>query len=221
MRGSCGPPPEASSISSGARRRCRAGDASDPSPDSAAADDERAAASSAGSAVQSGSRSRIAASVSDTVSPAKRGSPREHLVEHAAERPDVGALVDRLPARLLRAHVGGGPEDQPFARAADRHRRRLRRDPVAGVVTGDRFRQAEVEHLHDAVGRDLDVGRLQIAVDDALARAPPRAPRRSAARSASASSSGDAARARSGRPASRPRPARAPAPRTPSASSSP
>ena len=37
----------------------------------------------------------------------------QHLVEHAAECPDVRALVDRLPARLLRAHVGGRAEDRP------------------------------------------------------------------------------------------------------------
>jgi hypothetical protein len=30
------------------------------------------------------------------------------------------------------------------------------------------LRQAEVENLHDAVGRDLDVRRLQIAMDDPL-----------------------------------------------------
>ena len=35
----------------------------------------------------------------------------QHLVEHDAERPDVGALVDRLAPRLLRCHVGGGAED--------------------------------------------------------------------------------------------------------------
>ena len=40
-------------------------------------------------------------------------------------------------------------------------RRRRRR----GV---ERLRQAEVEHLHGAVRRDLDVGRLQVAVDDAV-----------------------------------------------------
>ena len=31
-----------------------------------------------------------------------------------------------------------------------------------------RLRQTEVEDLHDPVGRDLDIGGLQIAVDDAL-----------------------------------------------------
>ena len=44
----------------------------------------------------------------------------EHLVEHAAERPDVGAAIHRLPARLLRRHVGGGAEDD----AGLRHGRR-------------------------------------------------------------------------------------------------
>ena len=41
-------------------------------------------------------------------------------------------------------------------------RRRARR------VRVDRFRQTEVEHLHRAVGADLDIRGLQIAVDDAL-----------------------------------------------------
>jgi len=35
----------------------------------------------------------------------------EHLVEEHPEGPDVGALVDRLAARLLGRHVGGGAED--------------------------------------------------------------------------------------------------------------
>ena len=37
--------------------------------------------------------------------------------------------------------------------------------PASGV---DRLGQAEVEHLHRAVGADLDVGRLQVPMDDAL-----------------------------------------------------
>ena len=36
----------------------------------------------------------------------------EHLEEHDTERPDVGALVDGVPARLLRTHVGGGAHDE-------------------------------------------------------------------------------------------------------------
>ncbi len=35
-------------------------------------------------------------------------------------------------------------------------------------IGNGRLGQTEVQHLHDAGGRDLDVGRLQIPVDDAL-----------------------------------------------------
>ena len=37
-----------------------------------------------------------------------------------------------------------------------------------GLFPCKRLRQSEVQHLHLAVGRDLDVGGLQVAVDDAL-----------------------------------------------------
>ena len=50
----------------------------------------------------------------------------QHLVEHAAEGPDVGALVHGLAARLFRAHVGGRAEDH----ARLRHRRRRERRRV-------------------------------------------------------------------------------------------
>jgi len=35
----------------------------------------------------------------------------DHLVEHDAERPDVGPLVDRLALGLFRRHVGRRAED--------------------------------------------------------------------------------------------------------------
>ena len=38
---------------------------------------------------------------------------REHLIEHDAKRKDVGPFVNGLPARLLRAHVGGRPQNDP------------------------------------------------------------------------------------------------------------
>jgi hypothetical protein len=59
---------------------------------------------SAGSAVQSGSmqnrghrirRSRLT----------ERRVPSQHLVQHASERPDIGALVDSFSPRLLRTHI--------------------------------------------------------------------------------------------------------------------
>ena len=66
-----------------------------------------------GSAVQSALASRIAATASDTVSPVSNDcAAGQHLVEHAAERPDVGAPIDRLAARLFGAHVAGRAENQ-------------------------------------------------------------------------------------------------------------
>ena len=38
--------------------------------------------------------------------------PRQHFVEHDAERPDVGPLIRRLTARLFRAHVTGCPQNE-------------------------------------------------------------------------------------------------------------
>src|SRR6185295_18991707 len=46
----------------------------------------------------------------------------EALAEHAAQGPDVRALVDRPPARLLRAHVGDRAEDRAGRRVPSRDR---------------------------------------------------------------------------------------------------
>src|SRR5207247_8813090 len=77
-----------------------------------------------------------------------------------AKRPDVSSLVYRLPPGLLGAHIGGGSEDGAFDRLARNDRRRECR------VVGGRLREPEVEDLYHAVGRNLDVGRLEIAVND-------------------------------------------------------
>ena len=76
----------------------------------------------------------------------------EHLEQHAAKRPDVGALVDRLAARLLRTHVGGGAEND--ARAVSIARRSCvdAADAVEPPLSiCDRFGEPEVEHLDRAV----------------------------------------------------------------------
>ena len=113
------------------------------------------------SALQSGSSRRRAAATSDTERPREHRPAGQHLVEHAAERPDVRPRVD-VPARhLLRAHVAGGADDE--ADLGDRldgllhvalHRRRLG--------------EAEVDELHLTPGREHHVRRLEIAVDHAL-----------------------------------------------------
>ena len=77
----------------------------------------------------------------------------EQLVEHAAERVDVGLLVDRLAAGLLRRDVVARPHD----RARDRH-----------PVDVDRMGDAEVGHLRSAVGVEQHVLRLDVAVDEPL-----------------------------------------------------
>ena len=66
---------------------------------------------------------------------------------------------------MLRAHVNGRAEDEPFACAAHGVGRDVRARPAAGIG-GRRLGQAEVEHLHRAVGLHLDVAGLEIAMND-------------------------------------------------------
>ena len=82
----------------------------------------------------------------------ERAVPRQHLEEHRAERPDVGALVHDLAARLLRRHVRGGAEDHPGLRHCwRRDGRRLRQRVWAlRVASGfsrtlHRLREPEVQ----------------------------------------------------------------------------
>jgi len=95
---------------------------------------------------------------------AKRPDTRRHLVEHRAEGEDVGAGVHPLAPQLLGRHVGHRAEH--LSRARDR---------AAGGQRGldvrrpRRRRKAEVEHLHAALVAHHHVGRLQIAMNDALA----------------------------------------------------
>ena len=87
----------------------------------------------------------------------------DHLVEHDAEREQVGTMIDRHAERLLGAHV---------ARRAD-HLADHRRDGAAlggvGIGLGD-ARDAEIEQLGrlHLVG-EQDVRWLDVAMDDAVA----------------------------------------------------
>ena len=129
-----------------------------------------------GTSVRSGSFFSTPASVSDIDSPANSRPPRDHLPQHDAERPDVRALVRglalspaRAPCRLpcrrscRRASRPGWPSGS--ARSASC---RPPSQPARSMRAAERLRQAEVQHLHRPVVLHLDVGRLQVAVDDAL-----------------------------------------------------
>ena len=66
---------------------------------------------SAGTAVHAGSLFSTEASDVGDVFAVERAAPGQHLEQHDAERPDVGAAIDGLAARLLGRHVRGRPED--------------------------------------------------------------------------------------------------------------
>ncbi len=98
----------------------------------------------------------------DAALAAERQRAAEHLVEQDAERENIGAVIDRAAARLLRRHVGDGAEDDIGIGSGDR-------DGVA--LAGERrqqLREAEVDHLGVAVLGEHHVGGLEIAMHDAL-----------------------------------------------------
>jgi hypothetical protein len=76
---------------------------------------------------------RLSAHHRNVVFAGKRQAAGDHLVEHDAERPDIGPHITALADEMLRRHVGDGPD----RRAGARQRR-------AASQLGD----AEVEELH-------------------------------------------------------------------------
>ena len=91
----------------------------------------------------------------------------EHLEKKTAERPHVGAFVDALTARLLRAHVTRRSQNDP----CDRRGRRRELGPCGRFGSGlvVRFSEPEIENFDVALMCDLDVRRLQVAMDDPFA----------------------------------------------------
>ena len=176
-------PCAADPVSSGAQRhrqvarRTRTGAAGSRSTQRATI--ARSSAGAAGSiADRSGSPSRSSlATTSCGVAPVEQPPAGEHLVEHAAGGEDVAAAVDPLAGDLLRRHV------------AERAEHDARRRSCMPVDAGRRGpleplqREAEVQDLDRAVGREEDVLRLQVAMDDAFRRAPRPGRRRSRRRS--------------------------------------
>ena len=112
-------------------------------------------------------RDRVASTVSP---PSNACLAAQHFVQHAPERPDVCSPIDRLAARLLGAHARAVPRIIPAYVAwtlsvGDTVRPCGPLPPDDGAL--GKLGEAEVEDFDFALWRDLDVGWLQIAVDDA------------------------------------------------------
>ena len=98
----------------------------------------------------------------------------QHFEQHAAERPDVGSSIGGFTPGLLRAHIAGGAENHSGDGAGRGQGRRqgLRNCLLAAGCLSRRCKslgETEVEHLDFAVEGQLDVGRLEIAMDHAAA----------------------------------------------------
>ena len=99
---------------------------------------------------------------------AKRERAGRHLVKHDAKGKQIRTRVQFLGPRLLRGHVRYCSQ-----RAAWAGEMRLAKCGRAGLdrigFAGDDFGQAEVQHFGASALGDEDVGRLDVAVDDAFA----------------------------------------------------
>ncbi len=96
---------------------------------------------------------------SAAVVPGERRPAGEHLVQHHAERKEVGARVGFLAAGLLGGHVAHRAHHQSLSRLED-----VRRPTDQG---SRELGEAEVEHLHVAVVAHHHVLGLEVAVHDA------------------------------------------------------
>jgi hypothetical protein len=81
----------------------------------------------------------------------ERQTAGEHLVEHHAQRPEVGAVVDGVAQHLLRRHVEDGSQGAPV---------------LGELFRSEQLGDAEIEDLHRPAVRHQDVGGLDVAVDD-------------------------------------------------------
>ena len=95
-----------------------------------------------------------------------------HFIEHHAEGKQVGARVEFLASHLFRGHVSHGAErGAGTGQLTFIHSRpaMYRRDAGRGTACRHDLGQAEVENLGVTAFGHKDVGRLDVAMDDALA----------------------------------------------------
>ena len=107
----------------------------------------------------------------------------QHLVEHRTEAEDVTSRIHPLTQCLLWGHVGRGTRDlaRGTARAsggqglggigvAARYPMELACGVgfVGSAFVAHQFGEAEIKYLHPAVSPDHDVGRFQVAMNDAV-----------------------------------------------------
>ena len=85
------------------------------------------------------------------------------LIENGAEREKIGAGVELFAASLFRRHVGDGADGEAGAGEVR----------YVGVVnggfvalTGDEFRQTEIENFCRTAVGEKNVGGLDVAMDD-------------------------------------------------------
>ena len=154
-----------------APRRCRA-DASGVAIEAAPQQRRESAAACRRAAARSRSRARsTSARVWEMVSPSNSALARQHLAQHHAERPDVGALVDRLarapaPAPCRPPCRGSRPPRRRGHRRASASSSASTADaPAPGAIALARPKSST---FTVPSAPDLDVRRLQIAMDDAL-----------------------------------------------------
>ena len=121
------------------------------------------------------------AEISTTVSPANAGLPAS-ISYSTHPKPRCRSGIRCRPLACSGDMYAAVPRIIPRMRGT-RHRGRLRR-LASDASVPNAFARPKSSTFTAPVGRDLDVRGLQIAMDDALARAPLRAPRRSVARSA-------------------------------------
>ena len=95
-------------------------------------------------------------------------APGGHLVEDETECEKIGARVHRFPFELFRSHVVHRADEQPCLRG-ERGRVRCRgANAYPGGQRAEKFGEAKIEDLYLAVGCHEDIGRFNIAMDDAL-----------------------------------------------------